>query len=52
MSKKRTPKAELKARKAERIARKKKMQKTAGIIALVVVALVVGVLVLNSLKQP
>ena len=52
MSKKRTPKAELKARKAERIARKKKMQKTAGIIALVVVALVVGVLVLNSLKKP
>lgn len=52
MSKKRTPKAELKARKAERIARKKKMYKTAGIIALVVVAVVIGLLVLNSFKKP
>ncbi len=52
MSKKRTPKAELKARKAAKIARKKKMYKTIGIVAAVLVVVVAGVLLANSLKKP
>ncbi len=53
MSKKRTPKAEMKAKKAAKIARKKKMQKTIGIIAMVLaVALVAGILLVNYFTKP